>query len=110
MIKNKAAGYITGLEKKATCTRDSLRLGKETGRELSGGAMEVGTKDSLEMEFKADGEFSTDKAVIDNMRATGIMECSTAKEFSISRTDSATRAPSNKTNSTVKEYSTKTTP
>lgn len=36
------------------------------------------------------------------------MECSTAKEPNISKMDSVTKAPSKRTNSTGKEFSTKT--
>ena len=44
-------------------TKDSSKQGRETEKELSGGAMAAGTRATLEMEFKVDGEFSTEKEV-----------------------------------------------
>ena len=109
LIKNKAAEYIIGLVKRAMFTKVSSRLVREMEREPSGGVMEVGIKGNLETEYKVGGGFCIVKEDIDNTREIGIMECLTEKEYSIFRTVSAMREPSNKTNSMEKEYSTKTT-
>lgn len=104
LIKNKAAEYIIGLVNRVTFMKESLKLVREMERELFGGAMEVGMKVNLEMDYKVDGEFYIVKVVIVNTRATGIMVCSMEKGYNTFRTASGMRVPSNKTNSMEKVY------
>ena len=89
-------------------TRDSSRQGRETGKEHFGGVMAAGMRVTLEMEFKVDGESSIEREESNSTREIGITACSTAKELSISKTDSATKVPSKRINSTGKAYSTRT--
>jgi len=71
--------------------------------------MAAGMKGSLGMECKVDGEFSIERAVINNTRGIGTTVCSMAKVSNSSRTASATRALSNKINFTVTVFSSRMT-
>jgi len=109
LIRRKVEEFILGQASKVMYTRANSRLEKETVEELSGGQMVAGTKETLEMEFKVGGEYFIGKEDIDNTRVIGIMVCLMAKVHNTSRTVNAMKVHSNRTSSTVKEYSTKTT-
>ena len=106
--KRKDEESITGQARKVTFMKVSLKLVRETARELSGGLTAAGMKVTSETEYSLDGESSTEKEDTGNTKATGIMECLMAKELSTSRTDKGTKALSRKTNSTEKASSTRT--
>ena len=107
LIKNKAAEYIIGLEKKVMCMKDNLKLEKETEKEHSGGVTEAGMKDNLETEFNLDGEFYIERVDIDNMKEIGIMVCSMEKVFNTLKMDKDMKELLNKINSTDRVYSIK---
>jgi hypothetical protein len=75
----------------------------------SGGQMAAGTKGISEMESSPAGESSTERVDIASTRATGTTGCSTARAPSTSKTENDTKALSRKTNSMVRESSTRTT-
>ena len=109
LIKKKDEVYTLGLVKKAMFMRASSKEANETVEELSGGLMVAGMKAISEMEFKADGECCTEKAVIVSMKAIGITVCSTVEAPSTFRTVSDMKVRSNRISSTERVYSTRTT-
>ena len=109
MIRRRVEEFIRGLVKKVMSMKENSKLEKEMVAELSGGLMVVGTREILETEFKVAGECFLEKEGIENMKVTGIMVCLMAKAHNTSRTANAMKVHSNRTSSTVKECSTKTT-
>jgi hypothetical protein len=107
LIRRRGGESTTGLERKVMFMRVSSRLVSVMERELFGGAMEVGMRDSLEKVCRAAGEFYIAKEGIANMREIGTMACLMARVFSISRTGSDMRALLNKISSTETEYFTR---
>ena len=87
--------------------KENSRPVRETEKEHFGGAMAVGMRVTLEMEFKVDGVSFIEREELNSMKETGIMVCSMAKGPSTSKTENATKAPSKRINSTAKEFSTK---
>jgi len=61
LIRRKVGEFILGQANKVMYTRANSKLEKETEEEHSGGQMVAGTKETLEMEFKVDGVYYTDK-------------------------------------------------
>jgi len=108
-IRRREGVFITGLEKKAMFMKDNLRQENVMGKELFGGAMAVGMRDNLETVCRADGVSYIVKVVTDNTKETGITACLMAKVSSTLKTDSDTRALSNKTNSMETVYFTRMT-
>jgi hypothetical protein len=109
LIKRKEGVFTTGLEKRAMFMKDSLKQESVTVRELFGGAMAVGMRDSSERVYRVAGEYYIAKVVIDNTKEIGIMECLMAKVFSTSKTGSDIRVLSSKISSTETVYFTKMT-
>jgi len=109
LIRRKAEASITGLERKVMFMKESLRQESVMEKAPFGGVMAAGMKGSLGMECKVDGEFSIERAVINNTRGIGTTVCSMAKVSNSSRTASATRALSNKINFTVTVFSSRMT-
>ncbi len=107
-IKRKEEEFIIGLANKVMFMKGSLGQGSEMDEEPFGGVMEAGTRATLRMEFRADGESSTEKGEIVSTKEIGITECLTAKVRNISKTVKDTKAHLRRINSMVKAYSTKT--
>ena len=107
LIRSKEEEFITGQEKKAMFIKDNSKQEKEMVEVLSGGQMVAGMKEISETVCKVDGEYSTDKEAIANMKVTGITACLMAKGHSISKTVNDMKAHSSKTNFTEKVYFTK---
>jgi hypothetical protein len=108
-IRKKEEVYILGLANRATFTKENSRQERGMVKERFGGAMVVGMKETLEMEFKVDGVFSIVREESDSMKETGITACLMVKGPNNTKTANATKAPSKRINSTVKEFSTKMT-
>lgn len=108
-IRSKVEEFTLGLEKKAMFIKDSSKQGKGMVEVLFGGQTVAGMKEISEMEFKVDGECSTDKEDIANTKVIGTTVCSMVKVLSTSKTDNGMKAHSSKTSFMEKECFIKTT-
>lgn len=108
-IKNKEEDSIDGTARNRTSMKVNLRLEKETAEEPSGGLMAAGMKASSRREFNVGLEPYTAKVATSSTRASGRMECSTARASNTSTTVRDTRVISSRTSSTARGYFIKTT-
>lgn len=109
LTKRKEEVSTPGRERRATCTKESLREVREMEGAPSGGRMAAGMKGISEMECSQDGECCIVKAGIKSIRAIGTTACLTARAPNIFRTARDTRALSRRTNSTETAFFTKMT-
>ena len=109
LIRKKEEERIIGLGNSQMCMKASLKVVKEMEGELSGGLMEVGMKEILSKVFSVDMELCIDKVVINSMKECGRMVCLTVKELNFLIMDKDMKDISNRINSTVRVYFTRTT-
>ena len=109
LTRNKAEGLTTGQVRNRMSMKDSLREVSETEEVLSGGLMARGMKVISRTACNVVTECFSGKAETSNMRATGKMECLTARGFNTSTTVSDMREVLRRISSTETVSFTRTT-
>lgn len=99
--------FINGQENNLIYMKDSLLKVKEMGEELSGGLMEVGIKDNLEMEYKVVTGYYIEMVDMLNIKDLGIMVCLMEKVHNSFRMVKNIKVHSSKINSMEMVYSIK---